>query len=44
MTLNELNDFSLMAYETQGDPDPFWTYKASASFVLQAITIVGVKL
>lgn len=44
MTLDEFNDFSLMAYEAQGDPDPFWTYKASASFVLQAITTVGVKL
>lgn len=44
MALDEFNDFSLMAYEALGDPDPFWTYKASASFVLQAVTTVGKKL
>lgn len=44
MTLEEFNDFSLMAYEALGDPDPFWTYEASATFVFQAITTVGKKL
>jgi len=41
MSIEEFNNFSMIAYEALSEPKPEWSYSASVDFVFQAITTIG---
>ena len=44
MTVEEFNNFSMLAYEALSIPRQKWTYFAAVDFLFQAITTIGKAL
>ena len=41
MSIEEFNNFSIVAHEALSEPQPQWTYFAALDFVFQALTTIG---